>query len=60
MSAAMTDSLKPAQAAKEDTSPEAIRKMIEALQRRNYLAGSDAAITWLFEEIMRDVRDSVW
>lgn len=56
----MAEALKPAQATKKDTSPEAIRKMIESLQRRNYLAGSDAAVEWLLAEIRRDVEDGVW
>lgn len=56
----MAEPLKPARATKEDTSPEAIREMIEGLQRKNYLAGSDAAIAWLEAEIRRDVEDGVW
>ena len=52
--------LKTTKPAKDETSPEAIREMIEGLQKRGLLAGSDAAVEWLAREISRDVEDGLW
>ncbi len=54
--------LKPAQREKrepvpEATSGEAIRAMLENLQRKGCLAGSEAAIEWVEAEIRRDIED---
>ncbi len=61
----MAEDLKPARSPKrksvpEATSAEAIRAMIESLQRKGLLAGSDVAVEWILAEIRRDVEEGLW